>query len=109
MSVHASMIPQMADDVQALQDARSLAGQLDSAFGWGKSVKFNSVEIGTPSGDITVGRGVTDSMTEAEKGQFLELLYKAQMRNVRKQKEKINENYGIVIDDPYDTGEEKDE
>lgn len=102
MTVHASMIPQMADDVQALQDARSLAGRLSTASGWGKSVKFNQIDIGTPSGDINVNRKVTDKLTEDEKVQLMNLLYTAQMRNVRELKEKLNDHYGITIDDPHD-------
>lgn len=99
--VRISDIPAVADDLTLFNAEHHLLSTLSGSTGWGQSIKFNKIEISTPSCDVEITQESTDYMTEEEKVQLLRILSSAQQRKLQARIEKLKKEYGIEIDEQY--------
>ncbi len=96
-TIHPSMMPAMADDLAAYNKAVGLANQFASDSGWGTNVTFD-ITVNSPSGKTSVPSNVVERLTNEEKSFILDVLFRAQTRNVNTLVEKLKEHYGVEVE-----------
>lgn len=96
-TIHPSMMPAMADDLTAYNNAVILANKFSSDRGWGTNVSFD-ITVNSPSGETPVPSNVVERLTSEEKAIILGVLQQAQTRNVNALIEKIKDRYGVEVE-----------
>lgn len=96
-TIHPSMMPAMADDLTAYNKAVVLLNQLSRDSGWGTNVSFD-IAVKSPSGQTSVPSTVVDRLTNDERASILDILAKAQTRNITTLAEKLKDRYGVEVE-----------